>query len=109
MAGGALCLVVPPMPIKARGKMISFRLSTKEYEQFRDFCMTEGTHSVSELARTAINKLVTNPSFARENALEARVDELEGQVHILALELKRLKQVAAPELLEPMANGKSAS
>jgi hypothetical protein len=94
------------MSTKTRSKMISFRVSTREYEQFRDFCVAQGTHSVSELARTAVNKLVTDPTFAVDNVLEARVNELEGQLHMLSLEMKRIKQVAAPELLGPMVQGK---
>jgi len=97
------------MHIKARSKMISFRLSPKEYDQFREFCIAQGPHSVSELARVAVNKLVSDPTFATDNVLEARVNELEGQIHMLALELKRLKQVAAPELLDPFMYSKSAS
>jgi hypothetical protein len=97
------------MPINARSKMISFRLSTKEYDQFREFCIAQGTHSVSELARAAVNKLVSHSTFEADNVLEARVNELEGQIHILALELKRIKQVAAPELLDPKMYSKSAS
>jgi len=89
--------------------MISFRLSTKEYEQFHDFCVAQGTHSVSELARAAVNKIVSAPAFSLDNVLENRVNELEGQLHMLALELKRLKQVAAPELLDPIAPRKLLS
>lgn len=89
--------------------MISFRLSSREYELFRDFCVAQGTHSLSELARTAVNRLVTDPTFTADNILEARVNDLEGQLHILSLELKRLKQVAAPELLDPMAHSKLVS
>jgi hypothetical protein len=96
------------MPIKARSKMISFRLSLSEYEQFRQYCNAQGTH-VSELARSAVSKLVADPTFSADNVLEARVNELEGQLHILALELKRIKQVAAPQLLEPRTHSEVVS
>ena len=80
------------MPVKSRSKMISFRLSTKEYEEFRDFCMTQGATG-SELARAAVNRLIRDPGFAPENMLSTRVSELESQLHLLALELKRVKEV----------------
>ena len=89
--------------------MISFRLSAKEYELFRDFCVSRGAHSVSELARTAVNKLISDPSFSVDNVLEARVKDLESQLHLLALELKTLKQIAAPGLLQPLMNGEALS
>ena len=82
--------------------MISFRLSSREYKQFRDFCVAQGVLSISELVRAAVNKLVTDPSFGVENVLEARVSDLEGQLHTLSLELKRLKQAATPELPAPL-------
>jgi hypothetical protein len=83
------------MPIRARSKMISFRLSMKEYQQFREFCAAQGTSSVSELARAAIGRLVRDPSFAPDHMLETRVNELESQLHLLVLELKRVKDGAA--------------
>jgi len=70
-------------------KMISFRLSAKDYEKLRQFRMTQDSRSVSELARVAVNKLICDSGL--DEALETRVNELEGQLHMLALELKRLK------------------
>ena len=82
------------MPILARSKMISFRLSAAEYDQFRELCFSQGIRSVSELARAAVNKLIQDPDSAHagNEALESRVSNLEGQVHILTHELRRLKQ-----------------
>ena len=81
------------MPIKVRSKMISFRLSTEEYEQFRELCYAQGIRSVSELARAAIHKLVQDPepTAISGQALETRVTSLEGQLITLADELRRLK------------------
>ena len=81
------------MPILSRSKMISFRLSAEEYDQFRELCFTQGIRSVSELARAAVNKLIQDPDpvHVRKEALESRVGNLEGQVQILTLELRRLK------------------
>jgi hypothetical protein len=78
--------------MKARTKMISYRISAKEYEQFQEFCSARGSASVSELARTAVNRLVRDPAYVPENLLESRLDELEAQLHLLSLELKRVKE-----------------
>jgi hypothetical protein len=72
--------------------MISFRLTAEEYEKFRDLCFTHGVGSISEMARAAINMLVQQPARAPQEALEYRVAELEGRMHLLALELKKLNQ-----------------
>jgi hypothetical protein len=72
--------------------MISFRLTAEEYDRFRELCCTSGTRSVSELARAAINSLLKHPGSVPADALEYRILELEGRVHMLGLELKRLSQ-----------------
>ena len=97
------------MPIRARSQMISFRLSDQEYEQFHQFCAARGTDSVSELVRAAVNKLVCDPTFSVDNLLESRVNKIDGQLHLLSLELKRLKQVASSELADSAVDGKLAS
>jgi len=71
--------------------MISFRLSATEYEQFLTFCAAQGSSSVSELARAAVSRLIRDPSFASGEVLETRVNELEKQLQLLALELKRVR------------------
>jgi hypothetical protein len=80
------------MSLESRNRMVSFRLSAEEYEKFREFCFTSGIRSVSEMARVAINTLVQQPDRAGRESLEARVTDLEGRLHILALEIKSLNQ-----------------
>jgi len=84
------------MSLKSRSRMISFRLSPEEYNQFRDLCLTQGIRSVSELARAAVNRLVhdPDPSRATNEAIESRVTSLEDQIRALSLELRRLKQMS---------------
>ena len=81
--------------MKTRSKMISFRLSAAEYDQFHEFCATKGTNSVSELARAAVSRIIRDPSFIPDDVLETRVNELERQLHLLALELKRVRAAGA--------------
>ena len=85
------------MPIKARSKMISFRLSAEEYEHFRELCFAQGVRSVSELARAAVNRLIhdPDPEHATAEALETRVASLEAQLQTVILELRRLKQTSS--------------
>jgi hypothetical protein len=80
------------MSIRSRDKMISFRLSAREYERLRDFRVARGARSISELARTAVSQFVSSLAPAPDEELEVRVNELEGQLRVLALELKRIKQ-----------------
>jgi hypothetical protein len=80
------------MSIRSRDKMISFRLSARDYERVREFRVARGARSISELARTAVSELIGSLAQPSDGALEGRVHELEGQLRILALELKRIKQ-----------------
>jgi hypothetical protein len=75
--------------------MISFRLTSDEYDKCRELCFDRGVRSVSEMARAGINLLLQQPDRMPEEALEARVAELEGRLRMLALELKKLKPNAA--------------
>ena len=82
------------MSVESRSRMISFRLTTEEYERFRELCFTHGIRSVSEMARAAINLLLQQPARVPQEALESRVADIEGRLHMLALELKRLNPVS---------------
>lgn len=70
--------------------MVTFRISEQEYERFRELCVVRGIRSVSEMARLAINMLSQQPALPARDALELRVSELEGRLHMLALEVKKL-------------------
>lgn len=76
--------------------MISFRLTAEEYNRFRELCSASGSRSVSELARAAIHSLLRQPSNVPGEAIECRVTELEGRVHMLGLEFRKLR-VQVPE------------
>ena len=76
--------------------MISFRLSAEEYNRFRELCFSHGIRSVSEMARAAINLLLEQPARAPQESLETRVAELEGRLHLLSLEIKRIHQSDPP-------------
>jgi Arc/MetJ-type ribon-helix-helix transcriptional regulator len=84
------------MSLESRSRMISFRLTAEEYDRFRELCFSHGIRSVSEMARAAINMLLEQPERAPQEALESRVSELEGRIHLLSLELKRLNQSTSP-------------
>ena len=79
------------MSIRSRDKMISFRLSAGDYERLREIRVTRGARSISELARAAVSQLLA-ASPTSDEVLEVRVNELEGQLRMLALELNKLKQ-----------------
>ena len=80
------------MHIESRSKMISFRLTEEEYGRFRELCFSQGIRSVSEMARAALNLMLEQPDRVPASSLEGRVSEIEGRIHILSLEVKKLNQ-----------------
>lgn len=97
------------MPIECRSRMISFRLTAEEYERFRELCFTNGIRSVSEMARAAINLLLQQPARAPQEALEGRVAELEGRLHMLALEMRQINSARPQPVLNQPSLSHSAS
>jgi hypothetical protein len=71
--------------------MISFRLSPEEYESLQNLCAAQGVRSLSDLARTAMQKL----SNARNHSdpLWDEVGGLRSEIRSLSLEVDRLSRV----------------
>jgi vacuolar-type H+-ATPase subunit D/Vma8 len=67
-----------------REKMISLRLSEAEYEAVKNEYRRHGANSVSELARLALQLIISKPSEAGE-ALETKVRELDARVNALEM------------------------
>ena len=91
------------MSLESRSRMISFRLTAEEYDRFRELCYSTGIRSVSEMARTAINKMLAQPPQAPQEVLETRVSELESRIHLLALEIKKINQHSSHSLSSDVA------
>ena len=78
------------LPLVRRSKMISFRLSPAEYRTLHDACLAQGMPSISDLARSAIRKLMVNEATPR--ALSEEVRQLRDQVKVISLELERVSR-----------------
>jgi hypothetical protein len=65
-----------------RRKMISIRLSEGEYEALKTHYRTYGARNVSELARVALQRIVTGPA-ASQYALAGELAKLVDRVHTL--------------------------
>jgi hypothetical protein len=76
--------------------MISFRLSEQEYEHLVNLCQTQGARSLSDLARAAMQNLITNGGNGHGPAdIEERISHLDGRVKVLDRAVERLSQVLA--------------
>ena len=63
--------------LKPRERLVYFRISEDEFRQFVSVCEKEGARSVSDLARSAVQRLITNGERQREG------EELAQKMHRL--------------------------
>ena len=70
-----------------RSKIITLRLLEKEYADLQSLCMSEGSRSLSDLARYALRRLKERGDT---DEMQARIDLLREAIHKLDRELMRL-------------------
>jgi DNA-binding transcriptional regulator GbsR (MarR family) len=89
--------------LKPRERLVYFRISEDEFHQFVSVCEQEGARSVSDLARSAVQRLIANGNRQREDqnlapkveTLEKLIAELTAQLQFLAALLKKPDSIAA--------------
>ncbi len=75
--------------LKARNRMVTFRLTKEEHERYLGICKARGFQGLSELVRAAIDSYVEHNYQTIPGALESRVAKLEEGLRSLTLEIKR--------------------
>ena len=76
-----------------RSKMVSIRLSHEEFRKLRELCVETGARSLSDLARDAMHRLMsegTEPNGGTDQRLTARVEELDERLSDLQEKVTRL-------------------
>ena len=71
-----------------RSKMISLRLSTEEYEALRTLYPNYGARNISDFARLAIQRVISN-SVAADNGLLTIVHDLDHRLGRLEYQISR--------------------
>jgi hypothetical protein len=73
-------------------KMVSFRVSSEEYEALKTLHRSFGHRSISELARSAVQQLIVHlPSH--EESVEGRFLELSDRLNALDRQFADLRQL----------------
>ena len=83
--------------LKRRSRMISFRVSEDEYVGLKNLCVNEGARSVSDMARDAVQRLISKRSWPN-NQLEIVVQVLQGRIEALDVEVKRLGKTLSVQM-----------
>ena len=74
--------------------MISFRLSGEEYRLLQRACEKSGARSVSDLARSAMQRIILDSGSLDRGSTEAQLRELQMRFNVLAAEVERLTRLA---------------
>jgi uncharacterized protein (DUF1778 family) len=74
-------------------KMISFRLSSDEYRLLQGACEKSGTRSVSELARSAMQRIILDTGTIGSDSAEMTLRQFQMKLDILATEVDRLSRL----------------
>lgn len=77
--------------LKPRERLVYFRISEDEFRQFVSVCEQAGARSVSDLARSAVQRLIADGNRQREgeeladkmHRLERLIAEVTEQLHLL--------------------------
>jgi hypothetical protein len=78
--------------LKPRERLVYFRISEDEFRQFISVCEQAGARSVSDLARSAVQRLIADGQRQREGqeldekmrVLESLIAAVTEQLHLLA-------------------------
>ena len=84
-------------------KIVSFRMSEREYRALRILCTSHGIRNISDLARRAIQERFVDERIADESAADA-IRELREKVQELDAECRQLAQ----RLDKPALSGQSS-
>ena len=88
--------------------MVSFRLSEEEYEGLKHICMTVGARSLSDIAREAVQRLLSNGAEPKSDG-DAQMRVLHERMDALDQEVKRLAGLVAAHRFTVTAESASSS
>jgi hypothetical protein len=74
-------------------KMVSFRISREEYRLLQGACSKAGARSVSELARSAMQRIILDAGLIEHGSTDAELRELQLKFSVLAAEVDRLSRL----------------
>ncbi|MBI4877759.1 MAG: ribbon-helix-helix protein, CopG family [Acidobacteria bacterium] len=83
--------------LRPRRRLVFFRIPEDDYERFRGLCEQEGARSVSELARTAVERFIS-----RRETSEERLSDLCRLLNQVTVELREVvREAQAAEENDP--------
>lgn len=82
-----------------RSKVISIRVSEREFNQMQELCSAMGLDNLSELARAAVKLLVVQDGTPDRIEVRSRVSEIQARMGLLDREIERISsRIGLPRL-----------
>jgi hypothetical protein len=83
---------------RRKTRMINWRLTEEEYEALRNLYRVHGSRSMSEFARSALQKAIGESARSVGSIVETRILDLDSKVTSLDHEVARLVQLVESRL-----------
>ncbi len=93
--------------LKPRERLVYFRISEDEFRQFVSVCEQEGARSVSDLARSAVQRLIADGDKQRNGEeLAEKMHRLEQLITAVTEQLRLLTATRVPDagMVDVVAN-----
>jgi DNA-binding transcriptional regulator GbsR (MarR family) len=85
--------------LKPRERLVYFRITEDEFHQFSSVCEQEGARSISDLARSAVQRLITECTREHEaEGLAPKMESLEKMIAEVTAQLQMLAALRAQEI-----------
>lgn len=81
------------MTLQSKSKIVTFRLTDEEFQRFKTVCAANGTRSVSEVARFAIESVIHGDIALPEAQFRAQIRQLEDKVAVLDRKIEDISRL----------------
>jgi len=81
------------MPLQSKSRIVTFRLTDEEFQRFKTLCAANGTRSVSEVARFAIESVIHGDIALPEAQLRAQIRQLDDKVALLDRKIEDISRL----------------
>lgn len=78
--------------LKPRNRLVYFRVSEDEFQQFHQVCASIGARSISDLARCAIQRMIHDGDHLNADPIAAKLSNLQSIVSNLDRKVERLTE-----------------
>jgi hypothetical protein len=82
------------MPVlKPRNRLVYFRISEEEFRKVSDICQSEGARSLSDLARQAMQRLISDGALTTDGLMAEKLKTIDAIIYELNQKLQQLTKL----------------